>query len=396
MHEKAVESLHKKIIGYFKSCEFSQGKIEWSDTLMSLSKEIARQHPKYFNEYDAIGIIYNISHKLIKLELNSPPESEGNLQNILGEENILKISDGLLKYLTSLPHKIHAELRIPSIKSSKELSIACGNQVSIEFKPTKYPRGLLAMLGSEAPNFELSLTTNIHGAASWNADSISSRALLSSQKILLQRAIQQKRLLHTGFDDGLIISALHQDDHRIRKSEITITELLPFQREFGIDLPIEICAFIEKLSLPNSGDTERQIEELISCFKSSSELIEDKSEDGAKIKAAIEWSFDSLTAENSAMAFLKACIGLEALLGDANVDQPLTEMLADRCSYLIAGNIAGRKMVKEKFKEIYKTRSKIVHGVVTHMSKMDIESLIIARSFLYAAINKEIKYLLSK
>ncbi len=388
MHEKAKESLHKKIIGYLKSCKISEGRIEWSDNLISLGRDLAKLHSKYFNQYDAAGTIYHIAHQIIANEITPHSTTTGNLQEIIGEEKLLALSDILLEYFATLPHPISATLRISSIKSNKEIKIDHKNQLSVEFKP-KPPRGLLEMLEKSTTGFELFITTKTHGLASWNADSTSNRILLSSLKILLQQAIQQERLLHTNTSNEPIIASLYQDDHRIKKSEIQIIENISTQREFNVNLPIEICAFLEKLTLPKPDNPEAQVEDLISCFKTSSELIENKSEDGAKIKAAIEWSFDSLTAENQAMAFLKACIGLEALLGESSVDQPLTEMLADRCSYLISGSIAGRKLVKEKFKEIYKTRSKIVHGVVTHMDSMDFASLAIARNFLYAAIRKE-------
>lgn len=140
--------------------------------------------------------------------------------------------------------------------------------------------------------------------------------------------------------------------------------------------------------------SEEAIDRLLVSLEAPAKLIESGQEECPRIKAAIEWSFDSLTAENETMAFLKACIGLEALLGKNEAGPSLTEALSDRCAYLIATSIKSRKSIKERFKELYKLRSKIVHGSINHLDRENLIQLEFAKHFLRSAIRKEMQYAL--
>jgi hypothetical protein len=62
------------------------------------------------------------------------------------------------------------------------------------------------------------------------------------------------------------------------------------------------------------------------------------------------------------LALLQNCIGIEALLGDDEKDEPLTTRLADRCAYLLAKSSEERAAIRQRFKRIYAVRAKLVHG----------------------------------
>ena len=70
------------------------------------------------------------------------------------------------------------------------------------------------------------------------------------------------------------------------------------------------------------------------------------------------------TAENSTVAFLQRCIGLEAILGDdENVRTiPLTDRLADRYAYLMGRTPSERSGLRGQFREVYGHRSDVIHS----------------------------------
>ena len=73
------------------------------------------------------------------------------------------------------------------------------------------------------------------------------------------------------------------------------------------------------------------------------------------------WLFDCKAETNETVAFLNACIGLEAILGD-DQKESITERLADRCAYILEKTQTGRENIRKEVRELYNNRSKLVHG----------------------------------
>lgn len=105
------------------------------------------------------------------------------------------------------------------------------------------------------------------------------------------------------------------------------------------------------------------------------------------IYSAALWLFDSRVESNETVAFLNACIGLEAILGDDNKDS-ITERLADRCAYLLARTSVTRAKMRDDVRGLYNLRSKIVHGRRRRLSSRgDLDS---AKGLLQKVIQAEI------
>lgn len=92
--------------------------------------------------------------------------------------------------------------------------------------------------------------------------------------------------------------------------------------------------------------------------------LDDSNKDADRIRAALEWYFDADTAENSTVAFLQRCIGLEAILGDDENSRtsPLTDRLADRYAYLMGRTPSERSELRGQFREVYGHRSDVIHS----------------------------------
>ena len=115
--------------------------------------------------------------------------------------------------------------------------------------------------------------------------------------------------------------------------------------------------------------------------------------DADRIRSALEWGFESEENSNQTFAFIQACIGLEALLGDDDKDEPLTTRLADRCAYLLGSSHKDRQGIRRLFKDMYDVRSKLVHGRTPKLGQSDALELHHARHLLGDVIDAEVTML---
>lgn len=395
MHNKAVEKLSGLVLGLLKSCMVNNKNFDWSSIstpAKSIGKELSKHKSLYIREADIYSILSELLFSYIREHSGIPEGAAGSLQELVGEARLLELATAITKYLSTIPHPITAELTLASVTAAKESSRAISSTVQAGYKKSPYlsnSSSTLAQLAAAITKKNLFFSITTDGAANWDPDSATNRSLISSLKILLHHAIDQNRIKINNTKKSL--SVLFPGIHQINKISITTSENAIWPRSNHIELPLEVCVLLGKIATLEESDSDAA--NLLKCLEAPAKLIEAKNEDCIRIKAAIEWSFDSLTAENETMAFLKACIGLEALLGDNEAGPSLTEALSDRCAYLIATSIRDRKNIKEMFKDLYKTRSKIVHGAINHLGRENAIQLKFAQHFLKSAIRKEMQYL---
>lgn len=101
------------------------------------------------------------------------------------------------------------------------------------------------------------------------------------------------------------------------------------------------------------------------------------SDGAALLRRCAQWHFDCLCGDNELLQFVQATVAVEILLGDkASSDVVgLGELLANRCAYSIARNAAERTQLLAEFKQIYDTRSQIVHRGKPDLSEGETEQL---------------------
>jgi hypothetical protein len=82
-----------------------------------------------------------------------------------------------------------------------------------------------------------------------------------------------------------------------------------------------------------------------------------------RLLLASQWLFDSYCGSNELLSFVQTAVVIEILLGDkaASDLMGLSELLRNRCAYLISATPGEREMVLRDFRSIYDVRSKIVH-----------------------------------
>lgn len=82
-----------------------------------------------------------------------------------------------------------------------------------------------------------------------------------------------------------------------------------------------------------------------------------------KVTLAAQWLFESHSSRDQLLAFVKAMISLEILLGDKGASDliGIGELIRNRCAYLIGKSHDERDQIMKEFNELYAIRSKIVH-----------------------------------
>ncbi|WP_320736007.1 HEPN domain-containing protein [Enterobacter roggenkampii] len=155
-------------------------------------------------------------------------------------------------------------------------------------------------------------------------------------------------------------------------------------------LSISFSKYLKELNVTKGYSEKEKSDDVDQALYITDLLIKDETREGERIKSAIDWFMQAEITDDATMSFLQICMGLESIFGDDDYEGGLTNSLADRCSYLIGKNITERKEIKVQFKEIYKLRSKIVHGVKGYLSMQEMEIKNKANKYLNNSIIKEV------
>lgn len=112
-------------------------------------------------------------------------------------------------------------------------------------------------------------------------------------------------------------------------------------------------------------------------------------EEKAKIKRAIKWYVDGLSANNVIYGIIFATVSLETLLGDKNKEE-ITKRLADRVALLLSTKISDRNIFRKQIEQVYDSRSEILHSGKDMITKEHKFHLLILKRYLKSLIQKEI------
>ena len=410
MYPNAMDKVKKITEGALQNCfilnrwpQFNS----YSEHVASLSKEVLKHRGEWLIELDIYSIF--IDHVYRSLVAAYPENSEitGNLKSLLSGEQFGSLSSFISSYYESIPREYDVYLPLPSIKGIEleSLEIYPGVWIKTFTKPEEIPGGyqggLLELFRNQFETNKVYLCIREKGYSGGSIENSCTREALSGFKLLLHAGIfrtlfklEEKRPVGL----GLMGSYGH---HQIPKiSLISVDLLADEERIINSELSLDLTRFIHKVCLDIDMDFVKKAKEagdeqfkslLLNIFKKSAQLSQQRGEHVSHIKSAIEWAIDAKTEENTTLSFIQNCIGLECILGEDMGDLPVTTTLADRCSYLIGTDPKGRKTIREKFKKLYKIRSKLVHGNVAKLSEDANEYHRWGQIILDFAIAKEIK-----
>lgn len=118
-----------------------------------------------------------------------------------------------------------------------------------------------------------------------------------------------------------------------------------------------------------------------------------KEQENQDLLLAARWYFDSFCGDSELLAFIKATICLEILLGDKKLTDivGLGKLMSNRCAYLISTSQRERDEVLNDFDKIYATRSRIVHSGKDRLTNTERDDLSNLRWLCSRVLRKEIK-----
>jgi hypothetical protein len=146
----------------------------------------------------------------------------------------------------------------------------------------------------------------------------------------------------------------------VRHHEITSTKVQQW-KEYGLDKALECVELSDSTAYPAE----------------------------ARIHSAITWYGRAMNADTYEEQFVSLTIALESLLV-ADERLTITQRLADEISGLLGGNFQDRERIRQKIRDLYNSRSRIVHaGVpVSKASLRDLDDIV--TNTILAFISKEI------
>lgn len=346
------------------------------DHILPTQGALRNQLSSYISEspaYDFFGSI--LGHEIGISQRYDPGKQEVPLNEVEGYEDLSATADRLVDLFDSLPWNYVATFRLPqgfsevfrAIGTRREL----GPRVSVAFPDDDSFRDY------EPPAMEVSssslLNLNFEASQGWKED----HAYLQVGMIgFVDRfspttpMIEALALLRSLCGLGLALRLW-----KIRRSYRPAPPKASYyvhKREgdrwlyqYKDDLPTTVGSGVEDLvfdDLEGYVKAESMSNYLEICARKISVAFS-AGERSQRILLAAQWHFDGYADSDELLSFVRAAVVAEILLGDkaASDSVGLTELLANRCAYLISRSHKEREQILTEFKTIYNIRSKIVH-----------------------------------
>jgi len=432
LHVEAKKALKGHLERILNNCKVNEGVIDFDDDIYrdiySYVNETKKHKKVWMRDIDILGVLYKQVSNYLSEHIKNYWETSGELKNIIGNKTIKSLCSRIISYLESIPRDYFVFFELPYVRGIGVKEISLTNNISFievindnDFSEVSVPynisiprTGALAMglLGSphgyKLKKGRLYVRIQADGYADGTLESSAIKKAYSRFK----QVIFLSKLSGVLTEGNVKTSSSRFPDTTPQVYAIYAKE--PSTEKYGFNLPETVYGYISRLSINEDSLKPTKLEIFAESFENKESLTpKDKakilknrlhypikllqtSEDDKitePIKTAIEWALDSLTNDNNTFAFLQACIGLEAILGDNNTREKLTETLADRCAYLLGNSIHTRREIRKKFVKLYRSRSKLIHGRKAILGNEELGLLRYAQNILSRIILKEISYI---
>ena len=419
-HEKAREALKKHLENILSSCVIDKGIVNFDrSTDEDLYKYIneAKKHKKtWMREIYLYGLLYKQVSDYLVEHIEKIREISGKIKDIIGEPGITDLCVKIISYLESIPRKYLVFFELPAVHGLGLKEIKLTDDISFvervgesDFSDIKIPTW--SLLGGDytltLEKGRLYIRISVDGYTDGTVESSAIKKAYSKfkQVILLSNLSEILKEGQRDLSLGLLGSVSHQI--------FVVNSRDPNIEKYLVYFPQTVSNYISKLRLNEDILKPPKFETLLETFENKeiptsndkAKLLKnrfqypvkllktpDNDENAESIKSAIEWAFDSHANDNDTLAFIQACIGIEAVIGDDTKDN-ITATLADRCAYLLGDSISARKKIRENFEKLYDIRSKVVHGRKACLDDEQRHFLDYAQIMLKRVIWKEISFI---
>lgn len=376
----------------------------------SLEDEILKTKKDWLNKRDIFSIFFGfIARACNDLGKSGDSKAHGLLKDLLDTNGIEQLTAQICGYYDSIPRRYDIFLPSPIIFSDHLESLNISNTFGLTVLNNNYdyqdilvPAPAFLALASQLKNNTAHFYFSLDGYCDkYYANSLAITRALSNFKITIQLALwgglfRIKNKIASG-----ILNITEHHSYSVQKTKLFFADSADSKTLFDIDLPLDLSKFLgsieldeknyEKLIARKNNDLAALLTEF---YEIPARLIDSNTPESNRIKAAIEWSFNSNVTEDVTMSFLQTCIALEAVFGeDYSEHENLTSKLADRCSYLIGENIKQRADIRTYFRELYQIRSRLVHGDSIRLGTDEQHYLDWARNVLKKSLTRELRHL---
>lgn len=406
VHRQALTAIGKKLDDYIDATNvLASGSVEHrhDTTYSSFAKEVIKHAPWaiYLREFDVHQIASDhVFRALRKFEVTRKQK----LSTILGSETTKQLKEQIVAYLRSIPrgYCVCFELPRAQVPGLSCMSLTKDIDLFVVAKDDPLPgvrnspSMTITSLFAPSPGLTVGKTYlrfRVPGYANWSLDSSAVALAYSRFRQLLQLAVSMG-LLRRDY-----LPRTH--DRSSLSSEVFVYgDPDDPEERLSVALPFSVSDFVATLTLDESKLTvpsgflspdrqpatpDEKIAAIMRLLQDALVLFDadDSDEAGNSIRAALEWGFEAETNQNQTFSFVQACIGIEALLGEElDAEAGLTRQLADRCAFLLGKTREDRGFIRKLFTDLYRTRSKLVHGKAVRLSDADRRQLIRATGLL--------------
>ncbi|OGU17418.1 MAG: hypothetical protein A2076_04560 [Geobacteraceae bacterium GWC2_53_11] len=413
MNQNAIDKMKRKLKGSFVNTNVVDNWPQYDSFethVTSLGDEVLKCKSKWIDIIDVFNIYYEVVVEALTANGMETPPKDGCLWDIIGEEKGTELINRFIDYIVTIPRTYDLFIPLPNLSGDLNNLRLSENFSLIVFNDTEgipggfnnSMRSLLSGLSQPTNSLEpnkVYLSQRVSGFCGNRIENFTIKEAINNFKIIIQLGMF-KNIFVTDKPKRIIGGYSHFQIPKIYLVNVDKTD--SSEKAKGVELPVSFSEYICSINYSHNNQepsllrfrTGEDIAQHVNEHLGNAiNLIECDAEESKRVKASILWYFESCIASSPTLAFLQVCIGLEALLGDDVYNGALVETLADRCAYLISGDIKGRKKIKDDFKKIYGVRSKLVHGNATELDSNQKHYLHQGRSILKFAISKEIKHL---
>jgi len=450
LHHKAIEQLSSNIRNLLENCwlRYVEMTIITTDTgeetVLKMGKKMIFQTTLLEKTLEAVhkpGFLgLNDLYVFLNIEIQGflehmridPNEPETNLKDLLNAEMLDQFSMYLVNELISFPRAHEVIIPLMSVDLPKEIDepLKCGPNISIfrmndELRKVKYP--FITMI-SESGNDDayppvtdyvyLAFTTYSYGY--FAQDSSLYRDFSKRFKIFISALIVKQILIlgtsknpwewdvppfedlweHFYNETGTSCYYIYSPSQygkpgygRLPKMEWQLLRSLNVNQQ--VFQPSELEKYvIQSKKIKDKPENIRN--RLLYLLKGIDHLFEDNcenAEDIERISTSLDWFFQALVNDNKTFSFVQMAIALEALLGEHKTKKDITELLANKCAYLIRKNPTARREVMSHILEIYDVRSKILHTGKPLLNKKTEKYYFLLKNYLQEVLASEIESL---
>ena len=420
LHIEAKKVLKRYLENILSKSKLSNGSVDFDEnTYKEIYKYIGEAKKLkgiWMRDTDLYGLINKQTSDYLTENIKERWKTSGYLKDIIGDNGIKNLSDRIIAYLESIPRKYYVYFELPSVKGIGVKEINLTDDISLiervnenDFSEVNIESRIGGIYGKVLSGGKLQkekmyvrIQTQGYADDTFESSAVKKAYSKFKQFILLAKT---KGLLVEGERGITTFGDLF--GYRIEQGSpiFVVYDKEPDTEKYLITLPKIVSEYISKLHInedilkPDRYENDK-VKILQNRLQYPIKLLKtpDTDADTEPIKTAIEWAFDSLTNDNETVAFIQACIGLEAILGDEEEEpqKSLQNKLADRCAYLLGKNFSERKKIKEKFIKLYKTRSELIHGRKAELDEERRIFLLFSQDILNRIIWKEISYIEDK